>query len=66
MPVKVGKVGMDGSDPTILYNFTNTRPEFITIDIDASQLYWSTSNEAKVMWSCDPLCAALGNPLKFG
>ncbi|KAK4312612.1 hypothetical protein Pmani_015954 [Petrolisthes manimaculis] len=48
---KVGKVSMDGSEPSILYNFTNMRPEFITIDIEAKQLYWSTSNEAKVLCS---------------
>ncbi|KAK4328453.1 hypothetical protein Pmani_001129 [Petrolisthes manimaculis] len=48
---KVGKVSMDGSEPSILYNFINMRPQFITIDIEAKQLYWSTSNEAKVLCS---------------
>lgn len=51
VPAKVGKVSMDGSDPVILYNFTNIRPEYITIDIEAKNLYWSTSNEAKIMTS---------------
>ncbi|KAK4320921.1 hypothetical protein Pmani_008239 [Petrolisthes manimaculis] len=51
VPAKVGKVSMDGSEPSILYNFINMRPEFITIDIEAKQLYWSTSNEAKIMTS---------------
>ncbi|XP_064102114.1 low-density lipoprotein receptor-related protein 2-like [Macrobrachium nipponense] len=48
---KIGKVGMDGSNPEVLYNFTNLRPEHITIDIIAQQLYWSTSNEAQIMTS---------------
>nr|XP_045622888.1 low-density lipoprotein receptor-related protein 2-like isoform X5 [Procambarus clarkii] len=47
VPAKVGKVGMDGTNPVILYNFTNLQPEFITIDIEAKELYWSTSNEAQ-------------------
>ncbi|KAG0730038.1 Low-density lipoprotein receptor-related protein [Chionoecetes opilio] len=52
VPVKVGKVGMDGSNPTVLYRFfSNTKPEFITVDIEASRLYWSTSNRAKIMSS---------------
>ena len=39
---------MDGSNPEILLEFTNTKPEFITVDIEAKKLYWSSSNRAEV------------------
>ncbi|CAL4174127.1 unnamed protein product, partial [Meganyctiphanes norvegica] len=48
---KVGKVAMDGTEASILYNFTSEQPLFITIDIEAKELYWATSNEAKIMVS---------------
>lgn len=48
VPMKVGRVGMDGSNPTILHLLTNTRPEFITVDLTKKKLYWSSSNRAKV------------------
>ncbi|XP_076061029.1 low-density lipoprotein receptor-related protein megalin isoform X2 [Oratosquilla oratoria] len=48
---KVARVNMDGTEPVILYNFTSSRPEYITIDLEAKRLYWSTSNEASIMTS---------------
>ncbi|KAK8402469.1 hypothetical protein O3P69_000706 [Scylla paramamosain] len=51
VPMKVGRVGMDGSNPTILHLLTNTRPEFITVDLAKKKLYWSSSNRAKIMSS---------------
>ena len=50
VPAKIGKAGMDGSNPSVLVSDGLTRPEFLAIDPDTDMLYFSSSSPAKVRW----------------
>ena len=50
VPAKIGKAGMDGSNPSVLVSDGLTRPEFLAIDPDTDMLYFSSSQPAKVRW----------------
>ncbi|XP_066998103.2 low-density lipoprotein receptor-related protein 2 [Anabrus simplex] len=46
VPAKIGKVNMDGSEPTVLK--LSERPEAITIDLETKRLYFSTLYPTKI------------------
>ena len=48
---KIEKVGMDGSDRTVLVSHNVTWPNGLTLDYDTRRLYWTDAKSQTIQYS---------------